>query len=126
MINIENLLTWLLCGFCLIMVIQKDNLRFKWAIFVFIAGIVLNALAAYINLGQNPVTTFLSFEFYWFILIYFLLHFFRIDRKFMENVVIVFGVIYSFLYIYQYRIYPNLIFRSMIRIQLNGAGNLKY
>jgi hypothetical protein len=73
---------------------------------------MFNSVAAYFNLGQNPITTFLSFEFYWFILIYFLLHFFRIDRKFMENVIIVFGVIYSFLYVYQYRIYPDLIFRD--------------
>jgi len=112
MINIENVLTWLLCGFSLIMVFQKDNLRFKYPILIFIAGIVLNSVAAYFNLGQSPITTFLSFEFYWFILIYFLLHFFRIDRKFLENVVIGFGLMYSFLYIYQYRIYPDLIFRD--------------
>lgn len=112
LINVENLLTWLVCGFCLIMVINKDNLRFKIAILVFLAGIFLNSFAAYINLGQSPLTTLLSFEFYWFILIYFLLHYFKIDRKFLESFVIVFGAIYSVLYIYQYRIYPDLIFRD--------------
>jgi hypothetical protein len=105
-LNVENLLTWMVSGFAFVMVFQKSNMRFRNAILLFIVGLVFNALAAYINLGQSPKQTILSFSFYYFILLYFLLHYFEFDRKFMENIILVFALIYSVIFIIQYIIYP--------------------
>jgi hypothetical protein len=85
------------------MVLNKENMRFKTAIIVFITGILLNTVAAYLNMGQSPVRTILSFEFYYFILLYFLLHYLKIERKFLENTVIIFAFIYLIIFIIQYR-----------------------
>jgi hypothetical protein len=113
--NVENLLTWMVCAYSFIMVRQNKNMLFKNAILVFMIGIFLNSIPAYINLGQSPYRTILSFEFYYFILLYFLLHFFKFNRKFVENVVIVFGIIYAFVFTFQYRVYPFVIFNHDVR-----------
>jgi hypothetical protein len=105
--NPENIIVWLVCGYSIFMVSQKSILRFKYAIFLFLFGIITNVLASYINLGQNPKVSLLSFWSYYSILIYFLLHYFKLNRKFVENTVIVFSIIYSITFIISYKIYPN-------------------
>jgi len=110
--NSMNLLVWLVCGYSFFMVSQKSNMQFKNAIFLFLIGLIFNSFSAYINLGQSPYRTLLSFGYYYFILLYFLLHYFKLNRAFLENIIIIFAVIYSILYIYQYRVYPNLIFKN--------------
>jgi hypothetical protein len=113
-LNVENMLTWMACSYCLVMVIKKSNLQFKFPIFLFLAGLVINTIPAYLNFGQNPVKTFLSFEFYFFILMYFLLHYLKLNRKFLENIIIVFGIIYSVLFTFQYLVYPFQIFKDQV------------
>jgi hypothetical protein len=108
----ENFITWLACGLSFVMVIQRKGLRFRTAILIFLTGILANSLAAWINLGQNPRLTILSFSFYYFILLYFLMHYLELDKKFVENIVIVFGIIYSIIFTIQYKIYPTEIFNS--------------
>lgn len=110
--NVENLITWLVCGYSFFMVSQKSNMQFKNAIFLFLIGLIFNSFSAYINLGQSPYKTLLSFGFYYFILLYFLLHYFKLSRAFLENIIIIFAIIYSVLYIYQYSVYPNIIFKN--------------
>jgi hypothetical protein len=104
--NLENLITWMVCLFSFIMIIKKNNLRFRNAILLFIIGLIFNVFAAYINLGQSPKQTILSFGYYYFILMYFLLHYFELDRKFLENIIIVFAILYSAVFIIQYLVYP--------------------
>jgi|WetSurSiteA1Bulk_404760.scaffolds.fasta_scaffold04609_2 hypothetical protein len=104
--NPENLITWLACIFCLFMVVQKRNLRFKYAILIFIFGIFLNAVAAYINLGQSPKLTILASSFYYFVLLYFLLHYFELSRKFLETTIIICAIIFSIIFYAQFRFYP--------------------
>ena len=111
-LNVENLLTWAVSIFAFVMVSKKTNMHFTTAIFIFLAGLVFNSLAAYFNLGQNPVKTILSFEFSYFILLYFVLHYLNLSRKYLENIIIVFALIYSFIFIVQYTVYPTVIFRS--------------
>ena len=111
-LKIENFITWAICIFAFFMVAQKEGMKSRNAIIIFLSGIVLNSAAAYINLGQSPIKTILSFEFYYFILIYFLLHYLELNRKYLENVIIVFAIIYSFIFIVQYVVYPTVIFRS--------------
>jgi len=111
-LNIENLITWAVSIFAFAMVSKKSNMHFTYAIFIFLAGLIFNSIAAYINLGQNPVKTILSFEFSYFILLYFVLHYLNLSRKYLENLIIVFALIYSFIFILQYTVYPTVIFRS--------------
>jgi hypothetical protein len=114
-LNAENLVVYLFCAYSFIMVLHKDKLRFKYAILLLVIGLVLNSVAAFINLGQNPKLTILSFSFYYFILLYFVLHYFKFNRKFLETVIIVFGIIYSIIFTIQYKIYPVVIFNSNAR-----------
>lgn len=111
-LNIENLITWAVSIFAYVMVMKKKDMHFTYAIFIFLSGLVFNSLAAYFNLGQNPVKTILSFEFSWFILLYFVLHYLDLNRKYLEKLIIVFALIYSIIFILQYTVYPTVIFRS--------------
>jgi len=101
--NVENLLTWAVSIFAFIMVVHKKGLRFRPAIIIFVIGILFNILAAFINLGQSPYKTLLSFEFYYFILLYFLFHYLEVDRKLVENTVIVLAICYSVFFIIEYK-----------------------
>ena len=126
--NIENLLTWMVCGFSFFMVINKNDMHFRNAILLFIFGLLLNSLAAYINLDQDFKLSVLSFGFYYFILLYFLQHYLELDRRFLENVIIIFGLIYSALFLTQYALYPFSIFNRDVstavnEIQLEILGN---
>jgi hypothetical protein len=108
--NAENLLTWFICGFSLFMVINKEKMRFTGAIFFFIFGLLVNTLAAYVHIHQGPIKTLLSYSFYYFIFFYFFLHYMKPDRRFIEKVIVTFGIIYSFIYVIQYAIYPYVLF----------------
>jgi hypothetical protein len=111
-LNIENLITWAVGIFAFVIVMKKKDMHFTYAILIFLSGLVFNSLAAYFNLGQNPIKTILSFEFSWFILLYFVLHYLNPSRKYLEKLIIVFALIYSVLFIFQYTVYPTVIFRS--------------
>src|ERR1035437_2298370 len=112
--NVTNALALLIMGISFIRLLQKNGLQFKNAIILFFIGIVVNIISAYVNQGQAPLDTFLSFgtTTYFFILFYFLLHDLQPSRKFMENIIIIFAILYSLFYIYQVLAYPNLIFNS--------------
>ena len=110
--SFENMLVWGFCGFCFIMVSYKSDLKFRYAILLFLFGLILNSFSAYINLGQGLKLTLLSFSFYYFIFLYFALHYFEFNRKFLENIIISFAVIYSIIFTVQYKIYPFVIFNS--------------
>ena len=94
LIKSENLLVWMICIFSFFLVMGRSNMKFKYAILLFLTGLVLNTMAAYMNLGQSPVKTILAFEYSYFILIYFLLHYLNLSRKFLENTIIAFAIIY--------------------------------
>ncbi|MEI6047772.1 MAG: hypothetical protein WCS03_02650 [Bacteroidota bacterium] len=130
-LNAENMLTWLACGYCLVMVIQKKNLHFKNAIILFMIGLMINILTAYLNFGQSPKDTILSFEYQYFILLYFMLHLIKPNIKFLENTIIIFAILYSIIYIVQVTIFPyrivtsGLIFdRGKFQFEILGHGFL--
>jgi hypothetical protein len=108
--NAENLLTWMICGLSFMMVIKKGKMCFTGAILFFIFGLLINTLAAYVHIHQSPFKTLLSYSFYYFILFYFFLHYLKPDRKFLEKLIITFGIIYSFIYVVQYAVYPYVLF----------------
>jgi hypothetical protein len=112
LIKSENLLVWMICIFSFFLVMGRSNMKFKYAILLFLTGLVLNTMAAYMNLGQSPVKTILAFEYSYFILIYFLLHYLNLSRKFLENTIIAFAIIYSVVFLAQYAVYPTIILRS--------------
>jgi hypothetical protein len=105
-VNAENLVAWVFCGFCFLMVSQWSNLRFKYPIVLFFIGIVINMVQAYINLGQTLYDSMFAFAFFYFILIYFVLHYLNITIDFLEKVILAFAIIFSSIYIIQAIIYP--------------------
>ena len=109
--NIYNLIVWSVCALGLMFVLKED-LLFKNAILLFILGIILNILASYINLKQSLYESFFSFSFYYFILIYFILHYFKFRKEFVENIVIIFAILYSIIFIIQFKVYPFVIFNN--------------
>jgi hypothetical protein len=130
-LNAENLLTWLFCVFCFLMVRQKSNMKFKNAIIIFFLGLIINIFPAYINQGTSPYDTILDFEYYYFILFYFLLHYFKLDIKFLEKIIIIFAILFALIYITQTLVYPFKIayfdareIRGTIRFRIIGHGFL--
>jgi hypothetical protein len=126
--KVENFITWVVCGYCFIMVIQKNRMLFKNAILLFLFGLVANTIPAYLNFGQSPLKTILSYEYYYFILLYFLLHYLNFDRKYLEKTIIIFGIIYSALFTFQYLVFPFQIFKNEVNtaveeIQLEILGH---
>lgn len=130
--NITNSLAMLIMGISFIRTLKKDGMQFRNAIILFFFGILINIISAFINQGQDPLDTFLTFgTTYFFILFYFFLHYLQISRKFLENVIIIFAIIFSLFYILQLLEYPNMIFnsnmledRGTIRISIEGNGFL--
>ncbi len=129
--NTENFLSWFIMGVCFLLVIKAKGLNFRSAILLFFVGIILNAFSAYINQGQSPIATLLAFSTYYFILFYFFLHKMEISIKYLENIIILFAVIYSLLYIIQVLVDPYQIInsslyadRGTIRLRIEGNGFL--
>ena len=110
--KIQDFLTWAISLYCMVMVLKNKNLRFKYAIFLFLFGLFANSLAAFINFRQNPYQTLMSFNFFYSILLYFAFHFLKPNAKFVENTIIVFGILYSAIFTWQYKVYPEEIFNN--------------
>lgn len=129
--NVENIIVWLVCGYSFFIVFKKEGLQFKNAILLFFFGLLINIFPAFINLGQSPYRSILGYAFYYFIFLYFLLHYLNLNIKFLENVIIIFAIIYSVLFIIQTIVYPYPILgmdadigRGTIRIRFLGSGFL--
>ena len=129
--NAQDLLTWAICIFCFISASRMDGLKFRNAIILLFIGIFFNVLSAYFNQGQSPYDTLITFGYFYFILVYFFLHYFKFSRNYIENVIIVFAVIYSLLYIIQVIVFPHQFLnvdmnpsRGTIRLRIEGNGFL--
>lgn len=129
--NLENLFVWVVCGACFLKEIQRKDLRFKNAIILLLIGLVANVFSAYLNNKQSPYDTILAFSFIYFILLYFFLHSIRLSRKYMEDLIIVFAIIFAVIYIVQVSVYPYRILtvgmdqgRGTIRMRISGNGFL--
>lgn len=115
MINFQNIAVWLISAFACVMVFRNDNLRFKWPVVLLIIGLLANCYASYVNHGQGIKLSILSFLFYYFILLYFLFHYLKLEKRFVENTVIALGLIYSLLFIIQYKVFPYEIFSTWVK-----------
>ncbi len=121
----------LVMGFGFLMTMKKDGLNFRNAIITYLIGLIINIFAAYINFGQSLLDTFILFGAFYFILFYFSLHEMQISRKYLENVIIIFAILYSVFYLIQLIYYPRPIFttnmladRGTIRLRIQGNGFL--
>lgn len=108
---------------------QEKGLRFKNAILIFLVGMFFNILSAYFNQGQSIRDTVLSYNYFYFIMFYFFLHDNKPDRKFLEDVIIVFAIIYSLFYLFQEAAFPRRLFygnlfyeRGTVRAWITGGG----
>lgn len=130
--NLTNVVSLLAMGYCFLKFINNKSLQFKNAIILFLIGIIINIISAYINNGQLPLHTFLAFGHYYFILFYFLLHWLKASRKELEHIIFIFAILFSLIYISQVLIYPQEIFRSQslpsrgttVRLIMEGNGFL--
>lgn len=129
MFNLQNLIVWLACGFCMIMLMwQKKKMHFQKAIYLFLIGLLFNVIASYVNLDQSPKQSLLSYSFYYFIVLYFFLTYMEFDRKFLEKTILTFGIIYTIIFTVQYILYPQSILnrdvnRAYGEIQLEILGH---
>ncbi|MDZ7739340.1 MAG: hypothetical protein U5K32_09835 [Bacteroidales bacterium] len=128
---ITDTVSLLIMGFAFISTLGQEKLRFRNAIIVFFVGIIVNIVAAYIYHGQRIIDTFLIFGSFYFILFYFILHQLKIERRYLENVIIVFAILYSVFYLVQFYVYPLEIVdsqmkvdRGTIRLRIIGNGFL--
>lgn len=108
--NIYHVFGWLFCIVGTALVIGRPGMRFKYPILLFLIGLVVNFYASYKNLHQSIYESFFSFSFYYFILLYFMLHFMKLGDKFVENSVLVLAFIYSVIFVWQYKVFPKVIF----------------
>jgi hypothetical protein len=131
--NVTNAFSLLVMGFSFVRIRQKEGLLFKNAIILFLFGLLINIVSAYVNQRQSFLDTFLTMgTTYFFILFYFYLHYIQVNRKFLENIIIAFAIIYSIFYIIQILSYPQVIFQSpvmsedrgTIRLRIEGNGFL--
>ena len=118
--KMEDFITWAVSIYCMLMVIKNKNLRFKYPIFLFLAGLFANSLAAYINFRQNPYQTLMSFNFFYAILLYFAFHHLKPEKKFVENTIVVLGILYSIIFTWQYKVYPDEIFNNSTKTAVNA------
>jgi hypothetical protein len=121
----------LIMGLSFLKMFKKDGLNFRNAIIIYFIGLIINILAAYFHYGQHFRDSFLLFGPFYFILFYFSLHEMQISRKYVENVIIVFAILYSFIYLIQLYYYPKPLFtydmhadRGTIRLRIQGNGFL--
>jgi len=126
-----DLISLLIIGISFIIKLQDKTLRFRNAIFLYLFGIVLNILSAYFNNGQGIKDTTLTFGYYYFILLYFVLHDYKLSRNEIETMILVFAGIYSVFYLIQISAFPTRIFygnmfydRGTVRLRMEGAGFL--
>jgi hypothetical protein len=131
--NAENLFAWLIMGTSFLMLIKAKGLYFRSAIILFFVGVIVNVFSAYINQEQSPKATILAFSPYYFILFYFFLHKIEISVKYLEDIIIVFAVLYSLIYIIQILVQPLQIIsgplyadRGTIRLRIEGNGFLVF
>ncbi len=127
---LSDAIALLIMGIIAIRTFSVERMKFKYAIILFMIGIITNIFAAYINHGQNLRDTFIAFGSFYFIIFYFTLHYLQLNRKYLENIIIIFAVLYSIFYIIQYNLYPIELFgggfrdRGTIRLRIPGSGFL--
>jgi hypothetical protein len=129
--NMTNAVSLFIMGFGFLKMMKKDGLNFRNAIIVYFIGLIINIFACYINHGQSMLDSFLLFGSFYFILFYFSLHEMQISRKYLEDVIIIFAILYSVFYLLQVSAYPRAIFnsdmirdRGTIRLRIEGNGFL--
>lgn len=127
--KLSNYLIYLVLAYSFINLIYEKKLRFKTAIIIFLVGVLCNAFSALINNGQGLKDSLLSMGYFYMILFYFFLHEQKPDRKYLENVIIVFALIYSVFYLLQENAFPRRLFygnlffeRGTVRAWITGAG----
>lgn len=124
-----DLLSLTIMGYSFISMINDKTLLFRNAIIFFLIGIVLNILSAQFNNGQTIRDTAFSCGHFYFILFYFWLHQNKIERKDLENLIIVFAIIYAVFYLIQIQEFPRRLFRGTlfadrgtVRLRMQGAS----
>jgi hypothetical protein len=90
-------------------------MRFTIFIIIFLVGLLLNTYASHHNFGQGYKLSILSYSYFYFIMLYFLLHYLELDRNFLENTIIVFALLYSLIFIIQYKVFPYELFNRWVK-----------
>jgi hypothetical protein len=124
-----DLVSLFVIGISFVKLIQDKRLLFRNAIIIYLVGLILNILSAYLNNHQPIRDTTLSLGYYYFILLYFWLGDNKIDRRFIENLIIILAILYVIFYQFQIDEFPRRIFRGTlfadrgtIRLRMQGAS----
>jgi len=103
--------------------------HFKAPIFLMIAAVFLSMFTAYVAFNQNFAISFYAQRDIYFYMFYFTLHVLKVDKRDLQRIIILFGLLFFFLYLIQYFAFPTQLFdvgmreeRGTIRIYLEGSG----
>lgn len=102
---------------------------FRWEVTLLLLGVLLSMPMAHIIHHQNYAVSFFAQKFTYFILAYYILHYFGPDSKDIENILFWFGMIWTIIFFLQYLAYPKIILnarvdwdRGTVRIFFPGWG----
>jgi hypothetical protein len=82
-----------------------------------IVAVFLSVPMASIFHGQSFPITLFGMKFTYYLFLYYVLHFFKINTRELKNFIIALGVIWVVIYIIQWTIYPSLILNSRVDFQ---------
>jgi hypothetical protein len=125
----------LIFGFIVIYIVYGRNspgkMHFALPIILILISVFISMLGAYLYHDQSFAKTAIAQRVIYYYFIYFLLHFMRIEGKFIIRTIVAFALVYISLYAIQYVLFPMQITKSTmfldrgtIRIFLSGAGYL--
>jgi hypothetical protein len=105
------------------------NRYFAWPVLLIFVSAFLSMFSAYIFHEQDFSVTLLAQRALYFYLFYFLLHQLKPELEDLETIFIMLGILYIFLYLIQFILYPKIIYdafitesRGTIRIYMAGAN----
>lgn len=107
----------------------KIKQNFALPIYLLFAAMVLSMFSAYYSYNQNFALSAYAQRDIYFYLLYFVLHILKIDKKSMQRLIILFGIVYLVAYLIQFVAFPTRVFdvlmredRNTIRVYLQGSG----
>ena len=132
---IESLGSFLLLLLLILYQVYSDqstlNIKkgFRLEVNLLLLGVLLSMPMAHIFHQQNYAISFFAQKFTYFILIYYVLHYFGLKSKEVENILFWFGMIWTIIFFIQYFAYPRIILnarvdwdRGTVRIFFPGWG----
>lgn len=96
---------------------SKIRLNYKKEVYLFLLATFFSMFIAYTFHNQGFAITLVAQRYMYFFLFYFFLHSMKPDIRDIEKMIIPLGLLYAFIYIAQYVLFPNLILDSRVDME---------